>query len=79
MLIIKEETYKMQTAEKFVTSKLSLEELVEKNTKLERIAELATQLLDTYGDEFASYNEKQYVLEKLGEGVQEYELFLEDY
>ena len=69
----------MQTAEKFVTSKLSLEELVEKNTKLERIAELATQLLDTYGDEFASYNEKQYVLEKLGEGVQEYELFLEDY
>ena len=79
MLIIKEETYKMQTAEKFVTSKLSLEELVEKNTKLERIAELATQLLDTYGDEFDSYNEKQYVLEKLGEGVQEYELFLEDY
>ena len=79
MLIIKEETYKMQTAEKFVTSKLSLEELVEKNTKLERIAELATQLLDTYGDEFASYNEKQYVLEKLGEGVQEYEMFLEDY
>jgi len=78
MLIIKEETYKMQTAEKFVTSGLSLEELLEKNTKLERIAELATQLLDTYGDAFASYNEKQYVLEKLGEGVQEYELFLED-
>jgi len=79
MLIIKEETYKMQTAEKLVTSKLSLEDLLEKNTKLERIAELAVQLLDTYGDEFASYNEKQYVLEKLGEGVQEYELFLEDY
>ena len=77
MLIIKEETYKMQTAEKFVTSKLSLEELVEKNTKLERIAELATQLLDTYGDEFASYNEKQYVIDKLSEGVLEYEMFLD--
>ena len=78
MLIIKEETYKMQTAEKLVTSKLSLEELLEKNIKLERIAELAAQLLETYKDEFASYNEKEYVLEKLGEGVQEYELFLDN-
>ena len=68
----------MQTAEKFVTSGLSLEELLEKNTKLERIAELAAQLLETYKDEFASYNEKEYVLEKLGEGVQEYELFLDN-
>jgi len=78
MLIIKEETYKMQTAEKLVTNRLSLEELLEKNTKLERIAELAAQLLETYKDEFASYNEKEYVLEKLGEGVQEYELFLDN-
>ena len=64
----------MQTAEKFATNEL--EELVEKNTKLERVAELASQLIETYGDVFASYNEKQYVLEKLGEGLQEYELFL---
>ena len=65
----------MQTAEKFATNEL--EELVEKNTKLERVAELASQLIETYGDVFASYNEKQYVLEKLGETIQEYELFLE--
>ena len=65
----------MQTAEKFVTD--SIEELIKKNTKLERIAEVASQLLEAYGDEFASYNEKQYVLEKLGETIQEYELFLE--
>ena len=65
----------MQTAEKFVTD--SVEELIKKNTKLERIAEVAVQLLEAYGDEFASYNEKQYVLEKLGETIQEYELFLE--
>ena len=64
MLIIKEETYTMQTAEKLTTSELSLEDLIKKNAKLERIAELASQLLDTYKDEFASYNEKQYVLEK---------------
>ena len=67
----------MQTAENFVTN--SVEELLQKVAKLERVAELAAQLIETYGDEFASYNEKQYVLEKLGEGVQEYELFLEDY
>ena len=65
----------MQTAEKFATNEL--EELVEKNTKLERVAELASQLIETYGDVFASYNEKQYVLEKLGESLQEYELFLD--
>jgi hypothetical protein len=76
MLIIKEETY-MQTAEKLATSELSLEELLEKNAKLERIAELASQLIETHKDEFASYNEKQYVLDKLGETIQEYELFLE--
>ena len=68
----------MQTAKNFVTSELSLEELLKKNIKLERIAELAAQLLETYKDEFASYNEKEYVLEKLGEGVQEYELFLDN-
>ena len=77
MLIIKEETYKMQTAEKFTTNELSLEELLEKNNKLERIAELAAQLLETYKDEFASYNEKQYVVDKLSEGVLEYEMFLD--
>ena len=69
----------MQTAEKLDTSKLSLEDIIEKNTKLERIAELAAQVIDTYKDEFASYNEKQYVLEKLGETIQEYESFLEGY
>jgi hypothetical protein len=66
----------MQAAEKLVTN--SIEELIKKNAKLERVAELASQLIETYGDEFASYNEKQYVLEKLGESIQEYELFLED-
>ena len=68
----------MQTAEKFTTN-TSLEEVVRKNTKLERVAELAAQLIETYGDEFASYNEKKYVLDKLGESLQEYELFLEGY
>ena len=67
----------MQTAEKLATSELSLEELMKKNIKLERIAEVATQVIDTYKDEFASYNEKQYVLDKLGETIQEYELFLD--
>ena len=65
----------MHTAEKLVTD--SVEELVRKNTKLERIAELASQLIETYGDVLASYNEKEYVLEKLGESLQEYELFLD--
>ena len=74
MLIIKEETYKMQTAEEFVTD--NIEELLKKNTKLERIAELASQLLDTFKDEFASYNEKQYAVDKLSEGVLEYEIYL---
>ena len=79
MLIIKEETYTMQTAEKLITGELSLEELIKKNAKLERVAELAAQLIETYGAEFASYNEKQYALDKLGESLQEYELFLEGY
>ena len=74
MLNIKEGTYTMQTAEEFVTD--SIEELLKKNTKLERIAELASQLLDTFKDEFASYNEKQYVVDKLSEGVLEYEIYL---
>ena len=65
----------MQTAEKFITD--SVEELLKKNAKLERIAEVASQLLEAHGDEFASYNEKQYILDKLGETIQEYELFLE--
>ena len=77
MLIIKEETYIMQTAEKLVTSELSLKEILEKNAKLERIAELASQLIETHKDVFASYNEKQYVLDKLGETIEEYELFLD--
>ena len=67
----------MQTAERITTSELPLEELVKKAAKLERIAEVAAQVRDTYKDAFASYNEKQYVLEKLGETIQEYELFLE--
>ena len=78
MLTIKEETYTMQIAKKLATNELSLEELWNRNTKLERIAELAAQLLETYKDEFASYNEKEYALDKLGEGVQEYELFLDN-
>ena len=65
----------MQTAEKFITD--NVEDLIKQNEKLQRIAELASQLFETYKDEFASYNEKQYVLEKLGETIQEYELFLE--
>jgi len=69
----------MQTAERITTSGLSLEELVKKAAKLERIAEVAAQVRDTYKDAFASYNEKEYVLEKLGESLEEYELFLEGY
>ena len=77
MLIIKEETYTMQTAEKLVTSELSLEELLEKNIKLERIAEIAAQVVDTYKDAFASYNEIEYIIDKLDETIQEYALFLD--
>jgi len=69
----------MQTAERITTSGLSLEELVKKAAKLERIAEVAAQVRDTYKDVYASYNEKEYVLEKLGESLEEYELFLEGY
>ena len=65
----------MQIAEKFVND--SIEDLVKKNTKLERIAEVAAQILETHRDEFASYNEKQYILDKLGEVILEYELFLD--
>ena len=65
----------MQLAEKIVTN--GVEELLQKINKLERIAELASQLLDTFGDAFASYNEKEYILEKLGEGIQEYEIYLD--
>ena len=65
----------MQAAENFVTSEL--EELLQKVTKLERIAELASQYKEIYNDRFASYNEKEYALEKLGESIQEYEIFLE--
>ena len=75
MLIIKEETYTMQTAEKFISD--NIEELLRKVAKLERIAEVASQYKEIHNDIFASYNEKQYVLEKLGETIQEYELFLE--
>jgi len=67
----------MQTAEKLITSELSIEELLEKNVKLERIAEVAIQVLDTYKDEFASYNEIEYIIEKLSETIEEYELFLD--
>ena len=77
MSIIKEETYKMQTAEKLTTSEPSLEELVERNIKLQRVAEEAARVIETYKDVSASYNEKQYVLEKLGETILEYELFLD--
>lgn len=47
--------------------------------KLKRIAEVASQLKDTYRDVHASYGEKEYVLEKLEESLEEYELFLEGY
>ena len=64
----------MQTAAQFIND--SVEDLLQKNAKLERIAEVAAQVLEAYNDKFASYNEKQYVLEKLSETIQEYELFL---
>jgi len=69
----------MQTAEKLDTSELSLEELLEKNAKLQRIAELASQLIETHKDVLASYNEIEYAFDKLGETIEEYELFLESY
>ena len=65
----------MQTAEQFIND--GIEVLIEKNEKLQRIAEVASQVLEAHGDDFASHNEKQYVLEKLGEVIQEYELFLD--
>jgi hypothetical protein len=65
----------VQTAEKFITD--SIEVLIKKNEKLQRIAEVAAQVLEAHGDELASHNEIQYVLDKLDESIQEYELFLE--
>ena len=67
----------MQTAEKLADS--GLEELLQKVSKLERVAELASEVRDTYKDVFASYNEKEYVLEKLEESLEEYKMFLEGY
>ena len=64
----------MQTAEEFINN--SIEELLQKVAKLERIAEVASQYKEIHKDKFASYNEKEYVLEKLGESLEEYELFL---
>ena len=64
----------MQTAEKFVND--GVEDLLRKVSKLERIAELASQYKEVYADKLASYNEKEYALEKLGESLEEYELFL---
>jgi|TARA_R100001082_G_C4273362_1_gene120706 cytochrome c peroxidase len=64
----------MQTAEQLVTS--GVEELLRRINKLERIAELASQYKEVHTDKFASYNEKEYALEKLGESLEEYELFL---
>ena len=58
----------MQTAEKFITD--NVEVLIKQNEKLQRIAAVAAQVLEAYGDKFASYNEKQYVLEKLDETIQ---------
>jgi hypothetical protein len=64
----------MQTAEQFIND--SVEELLQKVAKLERIAEVASQYKEIHNDKFASYNEREYVLEKLGESLEEYELFL---
>jgi cytochrome c peroxidase len=64
----------MQTAKQFVND--GVEDLLRKVSKLERIAELASQYKEVYADKFASYNEKEYALEKLGESLEEYELFL---
>jgi len=64
----------MQTAEQFITD--NVEELLQKVAKLERIAEVASQYKEIHNDKFASYNEKEYILEKLGESLEEYELFL---
>ena len=73
MLIIKEENI-MQAVEEQKFSK----ELPEID-KLKRIAEVANQLKETYRDVHASYGEKEYVLEKLEQSLEEYELFLEGY
>jgi hypothetical protein len=65
----------MQAATQFISD--SIEELLQKVAKLERVAELASQYKEIHIDKFASYNEKEYVLEKLGESLEEYEMFLE--
>ena len=64
----------MQTAEEFIND--GIETLLQKVAKLERIAEVASQYKEIHNDKFASYNEKEYALEKLGESLEEYELFL---
>ena len=68
----------MQTAEKRAFTG-EMDEMLLKLRKLKRITEIAAQLKDTYRDVHASYNEKEYALEKLEESLQEYELFLEGY
>ena len=73
MLIIKEENI-MQVAEE----QEFIEELPEID-KLKRIAEVASQLKDTYRDVHASYGEKEYALEKLEQSLEEYESYLEGY
>ena len=56
-----------------------MDQLLLEIIKLKRIAETATQFKETYTDKFASFNEKEYAFEKLGESLEEYELFLEGY
>jgi hypothetical protein len=62
-----------------VAEKQEFDEELPEIEKLKRIAEIAIQLKDTYRDVHASYGEKEYVLEKLEESLEEYELFLEGY
>lgn len=62
-----------------VAEKQEFDEELPEIEKLKRIAEIAIQLKDTYRDVHASYGEKEYVLEKLEESLEEYELFLDGY
>ncbi len=68
----------MQTAKKRVFTG-EMDEMLMKLRKLQRVAEVAIQYRETYNDEHASHNEVEYAFEKLGEVLQEYELFLEGY
>ena len=68
----------MQAAEKRAYTG-EIDAMLLKLGKLQRVAEVAAQLKDTYDDKFASYNEKEYALDKLSEALEEYELFLEGY